>query len=177
MNAERKVKIAHNPGSNLKLASGIAPIMDMLNKGLCIGLGTDGAASNNDLNMFEEIDLTAKIHKATNMDPTAVNAYSVLRMATIDAANVLGLGHLIGSLEKGKMADICLIDGRKFHLAPLYNPISQIVYAADGSDVSDVLVNGHILVRNGQILNLNKENLIKKVQLFADKIRDKRRIE
>ena len=175
--AERKVKIAHNPGSNLKLASGIAPIMDMLNKGLCIGLGTDGAASNNDLNMFEEIDLTAKIHKVTNLDPTAVNAYSVLRMATIDAANVLGLGHLIGSLEKGKMADICLIDGRKFHLVPLYNPISQLVYAADGSDVSDVLVNGRIVVRNGHILTLNKEDLIKKVQLLADKIRNNRRIE
>ncbi|MCK5849467.1 MAG: amidohydrolase [Kiritimatiellae bacterium] len=175
--AEKKVKIAHNPGSNLKLASGIAPVVDMLDKGLCIGLGTDGSASNNDLNMFEEIDLTAKIHKVTRLDPTAVAAYSVLRMATIDAANALGLGDLIGSLEKGKRADICLIDSRKFHLVPLYNPISQLVYAVDGSDVNDVLINGRVVVRDRRILGLNKENLIKEVQLFADKMRKNRHVE
>ena len=171
---EKKVKISHNPGSNLKLASGIAPIMDMQDKGLCIGLGTDGAASNNDLNMFEEMDLTAKIHKAVNLDPAAMDAWLVLRMATIDAANVLGLGHLIGSLEIGKLADICIIDGRKFHLVPLYNPVSQLVYAADGCDVSDVVVNGRIVVRNRNILTVNKEDLIKKVQLLANKIRNNR---
>jgi 5-methylthioadenosine/S-adenosylhomocysteine deaminase len=175
--AEKQVKVAHNPGSNLKLASGISPVMDMLERGVCIGLGTDGAASNNDLNMFEEMDLTAKIHKVTNLDPTAVDAYSVFRMATIDAAHALGLGHVIGSLEKGKKADICMIDGRKPHLLPLYNPISQLVYAADGGDVKDVVIDGRIVVRNRKILTLNIENLLNKVQLLANTIQHNKRNE
>jgi 5-methylthioadenosine/S-adenosylhomocysteine deaminase len=175
--ADKQVKVAHLAGSNLKLASGIPPITKMLAGGVRIGIGTDGAASNNNLDMFEEMDLTAKIHKVTDMDPKAVDAYTVLRMATIDAANALGLGHMIGSLEEGKKADISIVNANKPHMVPLYNPVSQLIYAAEGGDVRDVVVNGRIVVRNGEVLTLDVEELMEKVQRLADKIQQDRRNE
>jgi 5-methylthioadenosine/S-adenosylhomocysteine deaminase len=168
--AEKKVKVAHLAASNLKLASGIPPITELLADGICIGMGTDGAASNNNLDMFEEMDLTAKIHKVVDMNPTSADARTVLRMATVGAADALGLGHMIGSLEKGKKADISIIDGRQPHMVPLYHPLSQLVYAAEGGDVRDVVVNGRIVVRNRILLTMDAEDLMNKVQRLADKI-------
>ena len=169
--AERKVKVAHLAASNLKLASGVADITKMLAGGLCIGMGTDGAASNNNLDMFEEMDLTAKIHKVIDMDPKSADAHTVLRMATVEAANALGLGHMIGSLEKGKKADIGIVEGRQPHMVPLYHPVSQLVYAAEGGDVRDVVVNGRIVVRNREVLTLNVGAVMEKVQRIADNIK------
>jgi 5-methylthioadenosine/S-adenosylhomocysteine deaminase len=168
--AKKKVKVAHLAGSNLKLASGIPPITKMLSRGVCIGIGTDGAASNNNLDMFGEMDLTAKIHKVTDMDPKAADAYTVLRMATVDAAEALGLGHMIGSLAQGKKADICIVDARKPHMVPLYNPVSQLIYAAECGDVRDVVVNGRVVVRNREVLTLDVQALMEKMQQLADEI-------
>ena len=167
---EKNVKVVHNPGSNLKLASGIAHVTDMQKNGICVGLGTDGAASNNNLDMFKEMALTAKIHKIVDLDPTAMKANTVLRMATIDSAKALGMDQQIGSLEKGKKADICLIDTKKCHLAPMYNPVSHLVYAANGSDVSDVIVDGKVLVKDRNLLTLDTDDLIHRAQSFANKI-------
>lgn len=126
------VKVSHNPASSMKLAAGVAPVPQMLDRGITTGLGTDGAASNNTLDMFQEMNLAAKIHKAVSLDPTVMNAATVIRMATIDGARVLGLEGLTGSIETGKLADIIIVDMNQPHLTPLYNPYSQLVYAARG---------------------------------------------
>ncbi len=138
------VGVCHNPGSNLKLASGIAPVPAMLEKGINVGIGTDGASSNNNLNMFEEMHLTALIHKGYNLNPLILNAREVLEMATIGGARVLGLENEIGSLEEGKKADIIIIDLEKPHLYPKADLISNMVYSAQASDVKTVIINGRI---------------------------------
>lgn len=168
--AARKVGVSHNPESNMKLASGVAPIPELLNAGAKIGLGTDGAASNNDLNMFEEMDTTAKLHKVFRKNSSVVDAKSVVEMATIGGARVLGLEKEIGSIEEGKRADVIIIDLDKPHLTPMYNPYSQIVYAVDGADVETVIIEGRIVMRDHKILTVDEEKIIQDMQALAAKI-------
>lgn len=153
----REVGIAHCPQSNMKLASGTAPVPAMLKAGLRLGLGTDGAASNHDLSLWEEIDSAAKLHKLISGDPTAVPAQEALAMATIGGARALHMEKEIGSLESGKRADVILVDMNALHLTPMYNFYSHLVYAVKASDVSDTIVNGRVLMRNRRLLTINEE--------------------
>ncbi len=153
--ATHGVAVVHNPKSNMKLASGIAPVPEMLARGVIVGLGTDGCASNNSLDLFSEMDTAAKLHKVHVMDPTVMDALSVLRMATIHGATVLGLGDITGSLEVGKKADVIVIDTQKPHLTPLYYPISHLVYAANGTDVKHSIINGNIVMEDRKLLTLD----------------------
>jgi len=168
--AMRDVKVSHNPESNMKLASGVAPIPDMLKKGITVGLGTDGSASNNDLDLFTEMDTAAKIHKVFRMDPTVMDAGTVLKMATIGGARVLNLADRIGSVEAGKCADIILVDTRKPHLTPLYNCYSQLVYAANGADVSTVIINGKVILKERRFLGLDIEDILSRARKIAAEI-------
>lgn len=161
------VKVSHNPESNMKLASGVAPVPAMQAAGICVGLGTDGPASNNNLDMFMEMDAAAKIHKVNLMDPTVMDAQTVLRMATIDAARSLGLDGQTGSLEPGKKADIIVIDTKKPHLTPMYNIYSQLVYAAGGNDVRHVIINGMHAVKDRKLLSFNVDETMDKMSQIA----------
>jgi 5-methylthioadenosine/S-adenosylhomocysteine deaminase len=154
---EREVGVAHCPQSNMKLASGTAPIPQMLKLSLRVGLGTDGAASNHDLSMWEEMDTAAKLHKLVTMSPTVMTAGQALEMATIGGARALHMESEIGSLEKGKRADLIVVDLSAIHLTPMYNVVSHLVYAAKASDVTDTIVNGRPLMRNRRLLTLNEE--------------------
>lgn len=144
--------VVHCPESNMKLASGISPVPEMIDIGMAVGLGTDGSASNNDLDLFSEMDTAAKLHKVAKMDPCVMDARTTVQMATIHGAKALGLDKVIGSIEKGKRADIILVDTDKPHLTPLFDPYSALVYAAKSSDVSLVMVDGVIRSRGGQIV-------------------------
>ncbi len=161
------VKVAHNPESNMKLASGIAPIPTLQGNGICVGIGTDGCASNNNLDMLSEIDTAAKLHKVNTLDPTVMDAQTVLKMATIDGARCLGLDHIIGSLEPGKRADIIILDTHKPHLTPMYNPISHIVYAARGSDVSTSIINGQLVMEDRKIGTFDWKEVMQAVARIA----------
>jgi 5-methylthioadenosine/S-adenosylhomocysteine deaminase len=165
------VKVAHNAESNMKLASGIAPVPQLLEKGICVALGTDGCASNNNLDLFLEMDTVAKLHKVHCLDPTLLDAVTVLRMATINGARALGLDHRTGSLETGKAADIIVVDTRKPHLTPMYHPISHLVYAANGSDVTHSVINGRVVMENGQIRSLDLQQVMADVKKIAKRIR------
>ena len=177
--AAHKTGISHNPESNAKLASGIAPIPKFLESGITVGLGTDGCASNNNLDLFHEMDMVAKLHKAEKFDPTTMDAKTVVEMATITGARAIGLDRQIGSLEVGKQADLIVIDTHAPHLVPIYHPESHIVYAAKSSDVRDVLVDGRPLVRNRQILHLDVKEIMADAREVARRIkpaaRDKNR--
>ena len=167
--------IAHNPSSNLKLASGFAPVIKMLEAGLNVGIGTDGPASNNDLDMFEEVRLAAFIAKAVTNDPTSLPAPWALLMATRLGAQALHIGHLTGSLEVGKRADLILVDVSPVHNSPSFkraadNAYSQIVYASKSTDVSDVMVNGKWLMRDHQLLTLKEDELLVQAAEIARKI-------
>lgn len=153
--AEFDVKVSHNPESNMKLASGIAPVPELLQAGVCVGLGTDGCASNNDLDLFLEMDTAAKLHKVNTLDPTATDALTILKMATRHGAAALGLEKTTGSLEPGKKADIIVINTRKPHLTPMYNPVSHLVYAVRGSDVTDSVINGRVVLEKGNLQSLD----------------------
>ena len=148
--------VVHNPSSNLKLASGIAPVMKMLETGLNVGLGTDGPASNNDLDMFEEMRLAAFLAKGTTGDPTVAPAAAVLEMATRGGARALGLEDQIGSLEAGKRADLIVVDLSAPRLHPLYDPVSHLVYAAKGADVRHVVVEGRVVMRDRKVTTLDE---------------------
>jgi 5-methylthioadenosine/S-adenosylhomocysteine deaminase len=150
--AQNGANISITTESEMKLASGIAPLPEFLKAGLTVGLGTDGCASNNDLDLFREMDVTAKLHKVNTGDPCVANAESMIKLATIGGAKAIGLDHLIGSVEPGKQADLIIIDTHKPHLTPVYNLPSLIVYAVSGADVRDVLVDGKVVVRNRQLL-------------------------
>lgn len=149
--------------SEMKLASGIAPLEKFIQAGVTVGLGTDGCASNNDLDLFREMDVTAKLQKVHCADPTAADASTVIKLATIGGAHAIGLGHLIGSLEPGKMADMLIIDTHKPHLTPAYNLPSLIVYAASGADVRDVWVGGKAVVRDRRLLPLDVNTIMANV--------------
>lgn len=155
---ETGVNVAHNPTSNLKLASGTAPIKTYLDNGINVALGTDGASSNNNLNMFEEMHLASLIHKGASLDPTVVDAYQVLKMATVNGAKALGLNN-VGKIEKGYLADIIILDLDKPHFYPKHNLISNVVYSAQGSDVDTVIINGEILMQNREFTKLDFEEI------------------
>ncbi|MCB2145647.1 MAG: amidohydrolase [Deltaproteobacteria bacterium] len=163
--------VAHCPESNMKLASGIAPVTGMRSAGITVSLGTDGCASNNDLDLFGEMGTAAKLHKVATFDPTALDAASVLKMATIDGARAIGLADRIGSLETGKQADIIVIDTRAPHLTPMYHPDSHIVYAAGRADVRHVIVAGRPVVRDRHLLTIDIEAVIDRVNDTARDIR------
>jgi 5-methylthioadenosine/S-adenosylhomocysteine deaminase len=165
--AEKDVKVSHNPESNMKLASGIAPVPDLMAAGVCVGLGTDGCTSNNNLDMFAEMDMAAKLHKVSTLDPTVLDAETVLRMATIDAARALGLSREIGSLEPGKKADVIVVDTRKPHLTPMYHPYSHMVYAARGSDVETVVINGRVVMDHRRVMTLDVAAVMADVRRIA----------
>ena len=170
--AAHRAGVSHCPQSNMKLAGGIAPIPKLIKKGIPVGLGTDGCASNNNLDLFQEMDITAKLHKADTFDPTIMAAATVLKTTTIEAAKAIGLDRQIGSLEPGKQADLIVVNTRTPHLTPLYHPQSHIVYAAKGSDVNDVIISGRILVKNKKLLKLDLDHIITKVNEIASVIRD-----
>ena len=171
--ADLDVCVAHNPASSMKLAAGVAPVPEMLKRGIKVGLGTDGAASNNTLDMFREMDLAAKIHKVTRSDPTVMNAQTVVKMATLEGAKILGLDHLIGSIEVGKLADIIIVDMNQPHLTPLYNPYSQLVYAVRGADVVTSIINGKIVMENRRLLTIDLPQAIDNVRELAAEIQEK----
>lgn len=167
--------VAHNPSSNLKLASGIAPVKKMRELGISVGIGTDGPASNNDLDMFEEVRLTAFLAKGSTGDPTAIPAQEALLMATRLGAQAMHMGHITGSLEPGKRADLILVETSPLHNSPYFchDPnakYSQIVYAGKSSDVSDVMINGNWVMRDRILLTLNEEELIRRGQEYARQI-------
>ncbi len=155
------VGAAHCPQSNMKLASGVAPVPQMLLKDLAVGLGTDGAASNNDLNLWEEMDTAAKLHKVFSDDPKVLTAAQAFEMATIRGARALHLEKIIGSIETGKRADLVIVDFDDLNQTPFYNVYSHLVYATKADDVRTVIIEGKIVMRDRRLLNLD-ENVIKK---------------
>ena len=168
--ADHGCKVVHNPESNMKLASGVAPISAMLRLGVTVGLGTDGCASNNNLDMFQEMDTAAKLEKSARLDPTVMSARTVLRMATCDGAKVLGLERLIGTLEAGKKADVCIIDMNKPHLTPLYDEYSHLVYTVGGADVDTVLINGKVVMRDRHLLTIDEQEAMRRVRGIAERV-------
>jgi len=167
----RGVGIGHCPSSNMKLSSGVAPVTRMLALDLKVGLGPDGpAGSNNDFNLFEEMDLAAKLAKVTTMNPQALPAAAALEMATIRGARALGMEKEIGSLEAGKRADLITVRIDRAHAMPLYDAVSQMVYALKGSDVRDVMVTGKAVVRDAKILTLDEKAVLAKAAEYRAKI-------
>lgn len=166
----KNVNVAHNPTSNLKLGSGIANVPEMLDKGINVALGTDGTASNNNLNMFEEMHLAAILHKGTNMNPQLVSAEEALLMATANGAKAIGFGAETGVLAKGMKADIILIDTDKPHFYPLNDPMAAAVYSAQGADVDTVIVNGQVLMENRILTTIDLELVKYKVKEIAAKL-------
>ncbi|MBW1614223.1 MAG: amidohydrolase [Deltaproteobacteria bacterium] len=168
--AEKKVKIAHCPESNMKLGSGVAPIAQMLEKGIAVSIGTDGCASNNNLDLFAEMDTTAKLAKVANLDPAIIDARTVLAMATIGGARAIGLENRIGTIEPGKKADIIIVDAHSPHMTPMYNPYSQLVCSATGGDVRDVIINGNMVYRDRRFTNLDSAEIMNEVTRLCRRI-------
>src|SRR3984893_14511551 len=166
----RGVGVVHNPQSNMKLASGVAPIPKMLDEGVLLGLGTDGAASNNDLNMWEEMDTVAKLHKVFTGDPKVISAQQAFELATIRGAAALHLEKEIGSLEKGKRGDLVIIERDALNQIPLYNVYSDLVYATKAWDVETVIINGRIVMRNRNLLSLNETAIKNGARIFRERI-------
>ncbi len=171
MFAENDVKAIHNPESNMKLASGIAPVPDMLKNNVTVGLGTDGCASNNNLDLFAEMDMAAKLHKINTMDTTVMDAVTVMRMATIEGAKALGMDKMTGSLEKGKKADVIVLDTKKPHLTPMYNPFSHLVYSARGNDVTHCIINGQLLMEDRKLLGIDLYEIMEKARQKSEDVR------
>jgi 5-methylthioadenosine/S-adenosylhomocysteine deaminase len=169
--AGKRCPIVHVPESNMKLASGHAKVSRMLKIGLRVGLGTDGCASNNNLDLFQEMGTAAKLGKVFTLNPVEMDAATVLKMATAWGADLLGMAGEIGTVEAGKKADIIVIDLEKPHLAPLYNPLSNLVYSASGADVRDVIINGKILMRNRSFQDLDVEEAMAKVREISERIK------
>ena len=162
--AARGVKVSHCPESNLKLAAGVAPIPELLARGVVVGLGTDGAASNNNLDMWGEMSLAARLHKVWRRDPTLVSAYQAVAMATREGARVLGLEHKIGTITPGKEADLIVVDLNQPHLTPLFDPYSHLVYAARAADVRHVMVAGRRLLKDGELLTIPWPEVAERIQ-------------
>jgi len=167
---KRNVGIGHNPQSNMKLAAGIAPVPSMLRKGMRVGLGTDGAASNNDLSMWEEMDTAAKLHKLSSGDPKTLAAEQVFAMATIGGARALHMEDMIGSIEVGKRADIVTVSLDGLHQTPFYNVYSHLVYATKASDVHSVMINGRHVMLNRGLLTLNENAIKRDANAYRSKI-------
>jgi 5-methylthioadenosine/S-adenosylhomocysteine deaminase len=167
----RQVGVSHNPESNMKLASGIAAVPRWVEAGIRAGLGTDGAASNNDLDMFEAMRVTALLHKVATGDPRAMPAWLVLELATRRGAEALGLGDRIGSLEAGKAADLIVVSVEGARQTPMFDPISHLVYVSHGDDVRDTIVAGRLLMRDGQVLSLPRTDVLRDARAMAERVR------
>ena len=167
----RGVGIAHNPESNMKLASGVAPVPAYLAAGVPVGLGTDGAASNNDLDMFEAMRLASLLHKVHTGDPRVVSAAQALDMATMGGARALGMERAIGSLEPSKRADLIVVSMASARQTPMYDPISHLVYTTRGDDVRTTIVNGKVLMRDRRMVTLNEAAILAEARDWAVKVR------
>ncbi len=164
------VGVIHNPQSNMKLAAGVSPVPKMLSQGLIVGLGTDGAASNNDLNMWEEMDTAAKLHKVFSGDPKVMSAEDAFELATIRGAQALHLETEIGSIEKGKRADLVIVERDSLNQIPLYNVYSDLVYATKSNDVETVIINGRIVMRDRRLLTLNEVEIKASAKRYRDQV-------
>ena len=167
---QRGVGVVHNPQSNMKLAAGVSPVPQMMKDGLRVGLGTDGAASNNDLSMWEEMDSAAKLHKVISGDPKVMSAQEAFELATIRGAEALHLEKEIGSLEVGKRADLVIVDSDSLNQIPYYNIYSVLVYATKASDVQTVIINGRVVMRDQRLLTLNEAAIKASAQVFRERI-------
>jgi 5-methylthioadenosine/S-adenosylhomocysteine deaminase len=165
------VGVSHNPESNMKLASGTAPVLQYLEAGVAVGLGTDGAASNNDLDMFEAMRQAAFLHKLTSKDPRALSARTALEMATLGGARVIGQDKRLGSLETGKLADLIIVRMDQPRQTPMYDPISHLVYVTRGDDVMTTIVNGRVLMRDGKVLTLDQAAVLAAARAAAAQVR------
>lgn len=172
MFADAGAMVIHNPESNMKLASGVAPVPDLLAAGVVVGLGTDGCASNNNLDMFQEMDSAAKLHKVHRSDPTVMDAKTVLKMATCNGARALGMEGKIGSITPGMKADIIVLDLHKPHLTPLYNVYSHLVYAVNGADVETVFINGRMVMKDRKLLSIDEQRAMDRVRDIAEHVRE-----
>ncbi len=168
--AAKGVGVAHNPESNMKLASGVAPVTAMLKAGVRVGLGTDGAASNNNLDMLEEMRSAALLQKVSNMDPMVLPSFEALRMATAGGAEALGMGGEIGLLKAGCKADIILVATRRPHLFPRHDWLAHMVYAAQSSDVDTVIVDGRVLMEGRRVLTIDEDEVFRQVQIRAERL-------
>jgi 5-methylthioadenosine/S-adenosylhomocysteine deaminase len=168
---QRGVGVSHNPESNMKLASGTAPVPGYLAAGVALGLGTDGAASNNDLDMFEAMRVASLLHKLQSNDPRVVGARTALEMATIGGARALGMADRIGSLEPGKRADLIVVGMTSARQTPMYDPISHLVYVTRGDDVRSTIVNGKVLMRDRQLKTLDERAIVGDARRWAEKVR------
>jgi 5-methylthioadenosine/S-adenosylhomocysteine deaminase len=169
--ARRHVGVAHNPESNMKLASGAANVVGMRRAGIPVGLGTDGAASNNDLDMFEAMRQAAFLAKLHTMDPRALAARTAIEMATIEGARALGMEAEIGSLEPGKRADLIAVSMTAARQTPMYDPLSHLVYVTRGDDVKTTIVNGRVLMRDRKVLTLNEAEVLREARTIAERVR------
>ena len=167
--ARRGVTIVHNPASNMKLASGVMSIEKLLKAGVNIALGTDGAASNNSLDIVEEMKLAALVHKVHTLNPTITDAESIFKMATQNGARALHLN--AGVIKEGALADVVIFDFNKAHLRPITNVISHIVYSANGNDVETTIVDGKIIMLDREVLTVDEEKILDKVQKIVDELR------
>jgi 5-methylthioadenosine/S-adenosylhomocysteine deaminase len=165
------VRVSHNPESNMKLASGAAPMEDYFKAGVIVGLGTDGAASNNDLDMFEAMRQAALLQKHATRDPRALGARKALEMATMGGARVIGQEKRLGSIEPGKLADVIVVRMDAPRQTPMYDPISHLVYATRGDDVDTTIVNGRILMRGGKVLSLDEAQVLDAARIAAGQVR------
>lgn len=170
--AKRNSKVCHCPESNMKLASGVARVPELINAGITVGLGTDGCASNNNLDLFQEMDIAAKLHKVNSNDPTVMDSHAVLKMATVNGAKAIGLGNTIGSIEEGKKADLIILNTKSPHWVPLYDSISHVVYSASGADVRDVIINGKMVVKDRKMLTIDLENVLEKGKAIGKQIKN-----
>jgi len=167
----KNVSVAHNPSSNLKLASGVADIPKYMQAGLNVAMGTDGCSSNNTLNMFKEMTICSYTQKVRAMDPTVLPAMDILKMATVNGAKAIGRANEIGTLEVGKQADLILVDLNKPHFAPWNNSVSDLVYSAQGSDVKTTIVNGKVLMHNYQVKTMDVERCMAECKRIMDYLR------
>jgi 5-methylthioadenosine/S-adenosylhomocysteine deaminase len=169
--ARRGVGLSHNPESNMKLASGVAPVQQWIDHGIHAGLGTDGAASNNDLDMFEAIRQAAFLHKLSSKDPRAMPASLAIELATRRGAEALGMADRIGSLEVGKQADVITISLASARQTPMFEPLGQIAFVTHGGDVTNTVVAGRVLMRDRKVLTLNSAGVIRDARVMADKVK------
>jgi len=165
--AQKKVNVSHNPISNMKLASGVAPLLSLLKAGVNVGLGTDGAASNNNLNIIKEMNTAVKLHKLFTHEAANINAKTIVEMATISGAKVLGLNSITGSIETGKRADIIIINMNKPNAIPVYNLYSHLAYSVNSSDVETVIIDGKIIMHNRKILTFDEQKVMEDVRTLA----------
>jgi cytosine/adenosine deaminase-related metal-dependent hydrolase len=168
--ARTDTNVSHNPASNAKLASGIAPIPEMLAAGVNVGLGTDGGPSNNTYDLVREMRLASYLHKVRTLDPLVMPAETVLEMATINGAKAMGLEEEIGSLEVGKQADFVVFDLDKPHVTPSVNPVSTLAYAATGTDVNTVVIGGQVVVQDGQVLTMDEGRILRQARERAEAV-------